>query len=502
MLCLGVTHAMADSYLPENCTEVFYGANSTANNSLSVGSNSIGTVQSNASSSFTFAPTQTGFYTLTANYDGIQLSVKKDGNTLDEKWTSCSLELSAGTTYTVVVYNATESPLDISLTITKSPSLSFGNNNGLSFPVTSGPMFYATFTPTESGSYKFVVAPSSVGMLIYNTHDIYSSSTNPIASSDNNGEAIAINLVADQTYYIFIINTSATSGSINISEYDNPNVLKTEVNTVNIYKNDGSLTDPKYYYTFQPLGDGLYTFNFSEPVNAQLSNASGIVGYQTVQGGLTMTTQGLLASETYTLKLDGGDNDYSDATITIGFELIVSALGYSTLYLGYDAVIPEGLSVFAPTLSADGQTLIFGQPLEGVIPANTGCIVKGEKDQKCIFTASSTPAIEKESCLSGTLHNINDVNTLGGKVYVLSKEDDQVGFYRYKGSLGANKAFLLIPEGQSAPSRISFDEDEEGLGSISNDDEIQTIFNLQGQLLDKITKPGIYVVGGKTIMVK
>jgi hypothetical protein len=60
------------------------------------------------------------------------------------------------------------------------------------------------------------------------------------------------------------------------------------------------------------------------------------------------------------------------------FDLNVSAAGYATLYLDFNAYIPSGVELYTAS-SVDGNRLMMEQVEYGILPANTGVLVKAEQ---------------------------------------------------------------------------------------------------------------------------
>ena len=120
-----------------------------------------------------------------------------------------------------------------------------------------------------------------------------------------------------------------------------------------------------------------------------------------------------------------------------------------------------------------------------------------------------------ENALKGTYVNLalGDSN-YPTNFYVFSGENNMPGFYRYSGTLGAYKAYLVPPPGSSkeiSGFTIVFDENGEVTGidpiydltndNLTIDNSDGPLFNLQGQRVNT-PKRGIYIVNGKKVVVK
>lgn len=200
------------------------------------------------------------------------------------------------------------------------------------------------------------------------------------------------------------------------------------------------------------------------------------------------------------------------------FDLTVSSAGYATLYLDYTAQIPEGVSVYTAK-EVDGDLLKM-ELVEGVLPANTGVVVKASAGTYT-FTYSDTYAPEISDNLfkgSATYEYVDVASTQ--TAFVLSKVDGEVGMYPAKLTDGrflnnANKTYLLITKlgvsdeeldtsvgGAQLSLRFYF-------GSTTGVDKVQTesgadavIYDLYGRKVNKATTPGFYIINKKKVWVK
>ena len=197
------------------------------------------------------------------------------------------------------------------------------------------------------------------------------------------------------------------------------------------------------------------------------------------------------------------------------FTLTVSSAGVATLYLGFDAIIPDE-DFFIPTVvkSIDGTVALLREPRGGIIPANTGVLIFANPGTYTLYP-SPVPATES---LSSLLHGVltdTPVSTIkeqedGADIFVLSRgTEEYVGFKPAGSSLTtmtANKAYL--PVGQTIEAKfinISF-----GGNMVTAIDDIKAavaksasndVFDLSGRRVSNPTK-GIYIIDGKKVLVK
>ena len=191
------------------------------------------------------------------------------------------------------------------------------------------------------------------------------------------------------------------------------------------------------------------------------------------------------------------------------YTLNVSNVGFSTLMLGYNSVIPSNVKAYTVSAINDGSVDLT--QIQGVLPANAPVVIEAEEGEYCFV--ETTEARQEElgnNWLEGTLADAVIQKAEGWSYYVLGVVDGQVGFYNAK--LGedntqfkntANKAYLLV-KGKSPIASYSF-RFGEGTTNVENvvvENEVKAIYDLTGRRIEAITAPGIYIVGGKKVLVK
>ncbi len=193
---------------------------------------------------------------------------------------------------------------------------------------------------------------------------------------------------------------------------------------------------------------------------------------------------------------------YQEKTVTI------SELDFSTLYLDYATYIPEGVEVYAVSSIENGYVAL--EAVEGVLPANTGVIIKnaGEYTFKAAGATSNATSLLKGSTTD---------TYVAGPAYVLAAKNDVVGLYKAtlnKDENGAEgtthfknnacKAYLPVTAEQGAPAMFSFtrgdDEGTTGIEGVEANEEL-VIYDLAGRRVQKMEK-GIYIVNGKKVVIK
>lgn len=157
-------------------------------------------------------------------------------------------------------------------------------------------------------------------------------------------------------------------------------------------------------------------------------------------------------------------------------------------------------TVYAAT--KDGSTLTLVEVADRVIKAGEGIILKSTSSTSTL-TLTSTAATDSyyaDNVLEGVNEETVQVN--GKTYYVLSDENSKLGFYKYTGTLGANKAFISIANA-NAPEFFGFGGWMTGINPTSkNTREVRSdykVFNLNGQRVVTPTK-GLYIVNGHKVI--
>ena len=212
---------------------------------------------------------------------------------------------------------------------------------------------------------------------------------------------------------------------------------------------------------------------------------------------------------------------------TASFDLTIGEAGYATLYLGCAVTVPAAVKAFPVTV--DGEWAVFGEALT-TIPANTGVIIAGGTGEaaaagtyKFNYTAP-VAAIEGNQLQGSTIDSYKE-----GPAYVLGyinvaeegeEEKKEVGLYmaalnadatgaatgetHFKNN--ANKAYLVVPTAQAegvASYSFRFGEGTTGVDELKVESgEMKVIYDLTGRKVENITAPGIYIVGGKKLLVR
>ena len=228
---------------------------------------------------------------------------------------------------------------------------------------------------------------------------------------------------------------------------------------------------------------------------------------------------------------------------------------YSTLYLGYNATIPEGVTASIVTGVSDGQLVLEDVTEaitegEKILPAKTAVVLSGEVDGAVFKYAENEDEFDTSvNKLKGTAYTkyvACGEDCADSKIYMLAKKSGRVAFYwayanrdangayvyvnanneicestdegahknHNKGGYvkcNANKSYLQLDNGddeanQAAVAMFGFffgggTTDIDTINAVARVYE-GSVFDLQGRKLDKVTEPGIYIVNGKKVFVQ
>ena len=186
----------------------------------------------------------------------------------------------------------------------------------------------------------------------------------------------------------------------------------------------------------------------------------------------------------------------------------VTAAGWATLYLGYNATIPAGVKAYAVAEVADYATLA---EVTGVLPANQAVLLEATEGTYEFDYATEAPASIATNLLQGTVFNTNieeEAYVLG---YVGEEGSEEVGFYTATLNQAENTAFknnafkAYLPKTVSAATlRFNFGGNTTAIESVVAPafDANAPIYDLSGRRVMNAVKGGLYIQNGKKFIVK
>lgn len=172
----------------------------------------------------------------------------------------------------------------------------------------------------------------------------------------------------------------------------------------------------------------------------------------------------------------------------------ISTAGYATLYAPVALSVPANVEAY--TLTLDGDRLMAAT-VEGVIPANTGVVLKADAGTYD-FAITTSEEFDGDNVLLGTVPTIAKI---AGALVLGMNEDDEVGFYSLNddvANLAGFKAYYLPSSGESN-LRIAFDNELlTSILSAAQQNGGQAIYDLQGRRV--VSAKGISIQAGKKVI--
>ena len=178
----------------------------------------------------------------------------------------------------------------------------------------------------------------------------------------------------------------------------------------------------------------------------------------------------------------------------------VTEAGYATFSSAYavDFSAEEGLTAYTAKVNDGNATITLTAIEDGIVPANTGVILKGEAGD---YTGAITTT---EATVDNDLKANATEITGNGSIYVLNNGTKGIGFYQLSetGTLAAGKAYLEITSSAKAYTFVWNEstgiEENYEFGTMSSD---AATYDLSGR---KVANPakGLYIKNGKKFIVK
>ena len=177
----------------------------------------------------------------------------------------------------------------------------------------------------------------------------------------------------------------------------------------------------------------------------------------------------------------------------------IGSIGMATFCANVAVSVPEGIEAYTATVS--GSSVVLTKIADGVIPANTGVIIKGDEGAVVEFAATTTDNTYDSNVLTGT----TAATTMTAGDYVLYNNEGQAEFRRVTATeLAANKAYLPAAKiASGAPAlNIVFGNETTGISAATAAAKANNrIYNLNGQEM-KAAKSGLYIKNGKKFFAK
>ena len=175
--------------------------------------------------------------------------------------------------------------------------------------------------------------------------------------------------------------------------------------------------------------------------------------------------------------------------------------GNNSLCLPFSVTAEElgaSVAVFKEITSTDNATTVHFTKGTSV-DANTPFIAQFEADKESLaFTEKEVVATPKE--LGTTFTGVYAPSSAAGKYGLNGEGKFQKG--GESATINAFSAYLTLPETQSAAALLVIDDDATGINAYTAAKESAAVYTLQGIRVKQPRANGIYIVGGKKMIVK
>ena len=304
--------------------------------------------------------------------------------------------------------------------------------------------------------------------------------------NSNNRAAVAIKVDGDKAQ---VNSADVREFVISIPEADGFYAIYDETESGYLY---AASSGSNYLRTETTLDDnGKWTIEFAEGVatiKAQGTNTHCWMQYNSTNTLFACYLEDKPQADVYLYEKD------EDKTTVV----TISELGYATFGSAEAVDFSEtNLTVYTAKVNDTNSEVELTEVSSKQVPAGEAVLLRGEAG------SYSGKVIESADRLTDNDLKLATADLTGnGKIYVLNKVDDKVGFYKLsaEGTLSKGKAYL---ESESAAPFLGFDgEDTTGINSVERGTlSVEGCYTLDGRRVAQPTK-GLYIVNGKKVVIK
>ena len=329
-----------------------------------------------------------------------------------------------------------------------------------------------------------------------------------------------LNMPENGEYFRVAYDYGGTTGKLYLQGIDSEQVKNNQVSPPAKFSSETGAESIWYYY------DGvLYSYTAGKCLREEGNNR----GLQSIGTKTTATFSAStrvegkynIACASYIHANSTGENYYTDhctGNNCAAHDLILEAVtelpvtvtsaGYATLFAPVALTVPTEVKAYTVTINGEWATL--NEITSGVIPAETGVIIAGANGEAATAGTYNFAITTSEETLESDLRGSAPATyyTEAGTYYALAQVDDVVGFYKdaFNNSRFQNnshKAYLYVAGSANAASySFRFGEGTTGVEKVEMRNEKSEIYDLTGRKVEAISAPGIYIVGGKKVLVK
>lgn len=170
---------------------------------------------------------------------------------------------------------------------------------------------------------------------------------------------------------------------------------------------------------------------------------------------------------------------------------------YATVALPYAMEIPADVKAYAAVAEGDVLTLTDVTESSQNVPAGAYILVSESKTSADVLPAAANPTTTVTSELLGSI-----TTAPSGDIYVLNKDEDGVGFFKFNGNYNTLLGKAYLPSSAKA-NKLSFRFEDvvTAISAIEGNSKNVEIFDLQGRRLEK-TQKGMNIINGHKVLVK
>ena len=286
-------------------------------------------------------------------------------------------------------------------------------------------------------------------------------------------------------------------------------------------KDFGTIDNAAVFTATNPTSQGSGSTNFNGDGDSNLyitgSNDENLVRF--VKGNNWINVQnGAGGTPTYNTGTGGWTIHYVyEVAEVANFKANITAAGFATFFAPREVTIPEDVKAYYITAEdINGENVTLTE-IENVIPANTAVILEGAEGEYTFNVSETGATAVSSNLLKGTIINTNII----GQAYVLGVVEGETGLYKTQmrtvqlssasGSVSvfqnnAYKAYLpasAVPATANNVASFSFRfPGTTGVENVVVKNEVKAIYDLTGRRVSEITEAGIYIIGGKKVLVK
>ena len=408
-------------------------------------------------------------------------------------------------------------PLSITITCSTGGSQIYYTTDGTD-PKTYGTLYSSAISVNETTTIKAVSKKSGYYRNVVEatyTIDPHLRDFSWVLSTDNTATATESEMTWTGTYASMAV--AKGSSSTNTNNYYPGTEGKTYTST-RFYSNSTLSITPVSGYVIKSIVFDATSDSYASAFQSSTwTNATAAVSGTTVTVTPTVGTSAVSATIGGTCGFTNVTVKYhATSAISINAACTDGAKYYATYSNSSAFVVPADLTV-SEIYVENGQLVVFDYSTGDIVPANNGVMVSSTTSgsHTVTLTTGGISILEylgeenmlKPSGNTGiTAENMNVADT---KFYRLTMHNGTtIGFWWGAESgaafaLGANKAYLAVPNGTQAPSFFWFNENTPtGISQIKNGEmRMENVFDLQGRRVAQ-PKKGLYIVNGKKVAIK